>query len=278
METRNAIFMSIDQRFLQCVRICLSSMEYFYKNHPEIIVYHTDLTDIQIVELSKITSNISFIKNHCKKAGPVMDHLTWTVNPNVFYARFLLWKDPKFNEYNNILHLDADTIILWSLDSLFKKKKFFMVKEAYLWDDQLFYDFNDKELSKKISKDWIDIENREWNAGVFLLPKDLRTDENYNELIKILDDYWKRIKRADQSIINIWMYKHNFRLSSLYKYNYQHRLLIRKWWIGKTTKIIHFNWIDSKIREDCMKTFFNIVKTKWDLKEYLSYYRKNINE
>ena len=277
MLTRNAIFMSIDQKFLPCVRICLSSIEYFYRNHPEIIIVHTDLTNEQIEWLSKITSNITFLRNECKKVWPVMDHLKWTVNPDVFYARFLLWKDPRFDKYDNILHLDWDTIITWSLDSIFKKKSFYMVKEAYLWDDQLFYDFYNQELQSTLLKDWINIENREWNAGVFLLPKYLRTRENYVELIEILDRYSKWIKWADQSIINIWMYKHGLKLYQSYIYNYQHRFLVRKWCIPKTTKIVHFNWIDSSIREDCMKKFFNVIKNKSDIKDYLSYYLKHVN-
>ncbi len=277
MPTRNAVFMSIDQKFLPCVRICLSSIEHFYRNHPEIIIVHTDLTNEQIEELSNITSNITFLKNECEKVWPVMDHLKWAVNPGVFYARFLLWKDPRFDKYDNILHLDWDTIITWLLDSIFKKKSFYMVKEAYLWDDQLFYDFYDEELQKTLLKDWINIENREWNAWVFLLPKDLRTRDNYKELVGILDRYSKWIKWADQSIINIWMYKHELKLYQSYIYNYQHRFLVRKWWIPKTTKIVHFNWIDSSIREDCMKKFFNVIKTKSDIKDYLSFYLKRIN-
>lgn len=277
MLTRNAIFMSIDQNFLPCIRICLSSIEHFYYNHPEIIIVHTDLTDEQIKELSNITSNITFLNNECKKAWPVMDHLKWVVNPDVFYARFLLWKDSRFDKYDNILHLDWDTIVTWSLDSIFKKKSFYMVKEAYLWDDQLFYNFYDEELQKTLLKDWINIKNREWNAWVFLLPKDLRTRDNYKELTKILDKYSKWIKWADQSIINIWMYKHELKLYQSYIYNYQHRFLVKKWWIPKTTKIIHFNWIDSNIREECMKKLFNVIKSKSNIKDYLSFYLKHIN-
>lgn len=277
MLTKNAIFMSIDQKFLPCIRICLSSIEYFYKEHPEIIIVHADLTDDQMVELSNITTNITFLKNECEKIWPVMDHLKWIVNPEVFYVRFLLRKDRRFDKYDSILYLDSDTVIIWSLDLIFKKKLFYMAKEAYLWEDQLFYNFKDKELQKTLSKDWIFVENREWNAGVFLLPKDLRTRENYLEFIEILDRYSKRIKWADQSIINIWMYKHELKLYQSYIYNYQHRFIIRKWWIPKTTKIVHFNWIDSSIRKNCMKKFFNIIKTKSDIKDYVSFYLKYIN-
>ncbi|MEI7477260.1 MAG: hypothetical protein WCJ81_01620 [bacterium] len=60
-----------------------------------------------------------------------MDHLPAHIDPKVFYARLLIRRHLLFRRYDNILHLDADTIILKNCENIFEKTSFYIEQEAY---------------------------------------------------------------------------------------------------------------------------------------------------
>jgi len=95
-----------------------------------------------------------------------MGHLSKLIDPKVFYARLLIWKLPLFSQYDAVLHLDADTLVLQDLSKLFQKKEFYIEKECYNWEDSLFYNKHDSELLKLIISDWLIIPKsfQPWNA------------------------------------------------------------------------------------------------------------------
>ncbi len=278
--SRYCIFFSANKAFLSCLKICLKSIVHNYWSHPDIIICYTDFSLWDLQNLQKIYDGIIFIKNDLTKyeIWPVMKHLPKEIDPKVFYARFLLWRHKIFDNYEKILHLDADIIVTKPLDELFSIDDFLMIKESYQWEDQIFISIENEALQKKLFDDWIVIKNTAGNAWVFLLPSRYRNENYYNQLMWILHKYNTYIKRADQSIINIRMYLNNLEISSQFEYNFQHRFIVD--WnhdkILRNAKIIHFNGIADKFRILCMKFFYNLI-LKWK-HSYPWDYRKFYND
>ena len=274
---KHAIFISADRKFFEILKICLSSIQRYYPQHPEIIVCHTDFLWSDQQMLQETCTNIIFISNTLSQneIWPIMSHLT-DVDPRVFYARFMLWKEKIFTPYDTILHLDADILVLQDLSALFEEDEFFMVQEAYKWNDQIFKNFDDFDLKQKLYENNISVKNIAGNAGVFLLPKKCRTQKHYQELMNILFVYQNDIKWADQSVINIWAYKYNFKLSENYDYNFQHRILIDGNMTMDQIKIVHFNGIDAKYRISCMQYFLYLYENDCSVVKYRDFYNELI--
>ncbi len=272
---KNAIFLSLDKLFVNNALLCLLSIQKNFKGHPDIIICHTNLGEDEKILLCSCCENITFIENDLtdEDVWPIMSHLKNT-DPRVFYARFLLWKDERFNKYENILHLDCDTLVLQNLDELLSYDQFFMVQEWYDGDDQIFYDYKDPQLIWMLDEDGIHLCKHSGNAWVFLLPKVYRSTNFYEEILNIKQRYKKYIKRADQSIINLWCYKHWWNVSEDYSYNYQHRLINDKTDFS-TIKIVHFNWISGKYRNECMNYFLENYKA-W-AENYYSFYTQIVS-
>ncbi len=264
----NGIFISINRNFLETLKVCLLSILQNYPNHPDIILCHTDLIQKELRELLQITEKIIPIKNNLEpqEIWPIMWHLPVSIDPKVFYARFLLRKWGIFNNYNNILHLDADTLVVGNLDQLMSKNIFYAIEEAYQGEDKIFKDHNDIQLQKQLYRDNLVIGNKASNGGVFLLPPEYRTPEHYHDIISLLSWYAPYIKRADQSILNIRMYKNNIPIQKDFTYNFQHRLLehAKNNAIADKASIIHFNGVSDIYRLDCMKKYlFLSQNNKW---------------
>ncbi len=270
--------MSTNQSFFDTIKISLFSILKNYPEHSDIIICHTDLTKKQIQDLLWISEKIRIIENNLNKDNvwPIMWHLSKKIDPRVFYARFLMRTSDVFKEYNNILHLDADTLVMNNLDNLMNFDEFYTVQEAYQWDDKIFKNHHDENLIKKLEEDKILINWEASNAWIFLLPKKYRTQLNYDYLIYLLSSYKEYIKWADQSILNIWAYKNNIPIQKEFKYNFQHRILMKEENIEliKDASIIHFNWVDSNYRPSCMKKLLNLWGNDDFLEKYKMYYNQ----
>lgn len=141
------------------------------------------------------------------------------------YYKYLLWTED-YDEFDNILHLDADTLILSPLDELFEKDEFFVVKNnipfkevRILPENKTYNDIKNKKLKKygiRLPKhdDMI-------NAGVFLIPKRYRTKDHLNTLVDITNDFGYLLVYADQSALSLWCLKNNITPSEDYQYNFQ---------------------------------------------------------
>lgn len=284
MEKENCIFISINKNFLNHLRLCLLSIKINFPNYPDIILYHTDLNDNDIISLYKISNKIIPIKNNLKdeESGPIMNHLKNINDHSVFYARFQIWNNPIFKNYNNVLHLDADTIVLNDLSELMNNRDFYIMQDVYEGEDKIFNNNTDINLLKCLKKDKINIWNLACNGWIFLVPQKYRTVQFYKQLMKILNNYKNYIKWADQSVLNVRLYKNNISIQKDLKYNYQHRLLLKSELKKDKHKIwiVHFNGISDLYRIKCMERFLNLSLEDWDLFEkYLSYFNwLNINE
>ena len=275
-EKNNCIFISANKSFIEPLKVCLSSIVQNYSNHPEIILCHTDFTQRELIKLFQITKKIIPIVNNLSpdEIWPIMGHLPESIDPKVFYARFLLRKWWIFDTYKNVLHLDADTLVLKDLNQLMNYNDFYSVQEVYSWNDMIFKDPEDTNLLHQLSKDNISIGKTSSNGGIFLLPPHHRTIENYNEIMNILSTYGPYIKRADQSVINIRMSKHNISIQNDFTYNFQHRLIENPVYtpLIQDAHILHFNGVDDRYRTSCMKKFLDIYTTDNYIEKYKAYY------
>lgn len=273
---KNCIFISANKSFLELLKICLFSISQNYSNHPDIILCHTDFTNIDLQELSAIASRIIPIQNTLDsfEIWPIMSHLPNDTDPKTFYARFLIRKWWIFEGYENVLHLDADTLVLKDLDALMDRDDFYVVKEAYTGDDKIFKLHSDPDLLRQLDQDGIVIWDMAINGGVFLVPREYRKKKYYDELISLLSSYRPYIQRADQSILNIRMYKNHLPIQTQFDYNFQHRLVENQVydWLISDAHILHFNGVDNKYRKLCMEKFLDIYHSDNYIKKYRSYY------
>lgn len=276
MRSKHCIFISVDKNFIKHLKVCLWSIKKHYWNHPDIIICHTNLTQQDIDKLQKIVPIIP-LHNTIKEEElwPIMSHLPSHINPRVFYARFLIRRHPLFQEYDNILHLDADTIIRKECDEIFTFTSFYIEKEAYRWENQIFFDINNTFLQQQLDKDCIKINNQAWNAWVFMSPKSYNNMTTYNELLYILTHYKEWIQWADQSVIAIWLSSHNIKPMQSHIYNLQHRDVERQELDSefKNAKVIHFNGVHHSYRLLCMKLWIHLFWTVEWRKIYRLLYR-----
>lgn len=272
----NCIFISANRSFLKLLKICLFSISQNYPNHPDILLCHTDFTENDLQEIDKITDRIIPISNtlEAHEIWPIMSHLPTDLDSRVFYARFLIRKWWIFDNYQNVLHLDADVLVVKNLDILMHYDEFFVVQESYAGDDKIFKDHNDPRLLQQLKKDAITIWNVAINGWIFLVPPIYRTQKHHQELMYLLSSYKSYIQRADQSIINTRIYKNNIPIQKDFNYNFQHRLLLQplydNWLVN--AHIIHFNWINEKFRINCMKKMLHLSKTQDYPEKYRIYY------
>jgi len=271
----NCIFISANKDFFEILILCLKSIIQNYPNHPLVYICYTDFSNLEKEKIKRLINNVEFINNSItdKETGPIMGHLSKLIDPKVFYARLLIWKLPLFSQYDAVLHLDADTLVLQDLSKLFQKKEFYIEKECYNWEDSLFYNKHDSELLKLIISDWLIIPKsfQPWNAWIFLVPKKYLTKRVYNELIVTLYKYKPHIKRSDQSILNLRIIKKWIIINDEHQYNVQHRLIMNQQLFEDISNyyIIHFNGVSSNIRLIFMKLFLFL----YPFKGWLSLYR-----
>jgi len=275
-EKENCIFISANKSFLPLLKMCLSSISENYPNHPDIILCHTDFTESDLHGIAKITDRVIPIPNILETYGiwPIMAHLPRDIDPSVFYARFLIRKWWIFNNYNNVLHLDADTLVMKDLSHLMDDNRFYIVEDVYVGDDNIFRNKYDSQLLKKLTDDSIVIGNKACNGWIFLVPFKYRTKKYYDDIMYLLWSYSNHIKRADQSILNIWLYRNNITIQKDFKYNFQHRLLLNPLndKILRNAHIIHFNGVPERYRAICMRIFLELTKDVEYIVEYRKYY------
>lgn len=275
-EKRNCIFISANKSFLKLLKICLYSISQNYSDHPDIVLCHTNLTTTDLQELNAITSRIVPIQNTLDpfEIWPIMSHLPNDTDPKTFYARFLIRKWWIFDNYDNVLHLDADTLVLKNLNEFMARDDFYVVKEAYMGDDKIFKLHNDPNLLKQLDQDNIIIWDIAINGWVFLVPPKYRKKEHYDQLLSLLYSYKPYIQRADQSVLNIRVYKNNIPIQTKFDYNFQHRLVENPAydWLILDAHILHFNGVSDKYRLSCMQTFLEIYPSDNYMKRYRAYY------
>jgi len=231
----NAIFIALDDRHWHYFMHCYNSLLDNYPNHPILLVHYSGWRKERIDWLSYRED----IRLYLKQDLPKEFSYRWyheEVPSKMVYFKYLLWTN-EYDEYDNILHLDADTIVLSPLDDLFEKTEFFVVKNNLPFKEvqvlsnskayEAYFIKNNKTYRKAVDPllqehgltypkhmDMV-------NAGVFLIPKAYRTKQYLDSLLKITNDFGPFLVYADQSALSLWCIENGITPSSDYQYNFQ---------------------------------------------------------
>ena len=213
----NAIYISIDRNYERYARACFNSIERNYPKHPIVLVHADDLSD-EFTRYVSTLNNFTIVNppkgGSYKNLGPV--------NNPIVYNKYKLWSSV-FCEYDSILHLDADTLVLKPLDRLFEEE-FFIVDDCSKLTLQTILRPNEEaqQLLKDNNID-IDVFNQPTmaNAGVFVISRKYRNKTQFNSLLELTKQFENHLNYADQSAISLWCYKNKIPISSRLSYNYQ---------------------------------------------------------
>jgi len=221
---KHAIFMVFDDNFAKYAKACLNSVETNYPNHPEILVYYNGSDDSIITWLLSI-NNLTRME-YRENEELVRDLNLGPVNSATIYFRYNLWTD-QFDEYDNVLHLDVDTLVMKPLDELFETDEFFITPNHEYFDFVRVFPKGTEEneyVQKQLAKDGLFYPSGMddmANAGIFVIPKKYRTREYYDILLDITRRYNKYLNYADQSAISLWCHYLKIPFQARYEYNYQ---------------------------------------------------------
>lgn len=220
----NAIFIAFDDHHYFYFRHLYNSLQESYPGHPKLLVHYNGWDPNKVSWLRSMPGiDLTIVKDLPLNINVNLHHKS--VPSKMVYYKYLLWTD-KFDEYDNILHLDVDTIILSPLDDIIECPEFFIVKNNISFKEI-------QVLSKdKIYRDTIEDALKSYNircpdqddmvnAGVFVIPKRYRKKEYLDSLINITNDFNTLLVYADQSALSIWCLKNHINPNSDYRYNFQ---------------------------------------------------------
>ena len=272
-ERPNAIFIAVDDAFEEQTKLFFRSIQANWKDHPLIMVMFNG-KNCNAKRFITRQSNVRLLDREIAHliTGPVMQHLEGKVDARTFYARCTLWSEA-FSEFNNILHLDVDTLVLEPLDELMSEKTFTMFTEEQITPDFIFTDHEDPGLIQQLAMDGITVDPYRANAGVFLMPPQYRCASEYEGICGLLDRYGKYLRWADQSLINLWMIKERIATSPNVEWNFQIRTIRPSYLDFQKAKILHFNGVPDPFRIQLMKLALDMLEEgvgKYDVAKFLS--------
>lgn len=242
----HAIVMTFDDFYFEHAMVCINSLRVNYPNHPTILVYYDG--NIQIVlDRLKVLDKIKLMPYDFLTSIDIDIEVVnlGLVNNSKVYFKYLLWTDC-FEEYDNVLYLDADTLILKPLDHLFLQDDFYIISDnTQSHNHRLFYPEkrNDKKLLRYLREDCFSYpSNRDdmANAGVFMIPKKYRNEENLRDLISLTVRYNDYLMFADQSAISLWCHKNSIVIKNNFEFNYQ-PCFVRELLLDFDVSIVHLH-------------------------------------
>jgi lipopolysaccharide biosynthesis glycosyltransferase len=219
---KHAIFIAFDDLYFAHARRCLQSLERNYPNHPEILVCY-DGIDGNVFAFVQTIRKARVFPPDPGLLSPEGIDLGVVNSPQVF-IRYMLW-DEVFMDFENILHLDADVVVLKPLDALFAENDFFAVCD-YSPSYSIFKQdcLNNHILLDLLQEDNImlaEYPHDMMNAGVFLMPRRYRSRKNFERLWDLTRRYNDFFMFADQSAISLWCHARSLWFSDDIRYNFQ---------------------------------------------------------
>lgn len=221
---RNAIFIAFDETHAHHAFRCLNSIEENYPDHPELLVFYNGHKPDTISKL-KSKPYIRLYHNTTLPTELLDVPCHKDVQSSMVFYKFLIW-NYMFLEYDNILHLDVDTLIRAPLDRLMEKKDFFIVRNNLNFKEvQVLYNPGNYKgaMEMTLNKHGLVMPEQEdmVNAGVFVIPKSYRTANQHHLLLSLIRAFAPYVKYADQSILSLWCMKNKIQISDEYQYNFQ---------------------------------------------------------
>jgi lipopolysaccharide biosynthesis glycosyltransferase len=226
-ESKNCIFLTFDDVYYKYARICLNSLAANYPEHPPVKVLYSGKSPEIIAALSEMPK--VEVLSHELDVNQFASLNICQLGSAMVYARFILWTD-LLDQFDKILYLDCDTIILKPFPELFEREGFFAVSDNGF--EKVFdrTKLTNPELLAALEKDGLNLESvNEYmaNSGFFIIPREYRTKEHLSQLWSITNTYNDYFAFADQSAISIWMYMNSIPLSEEYQYNFQTQFLFK---------------------------------------------------
>lgn len=218
----NAIFLAFDDKHASYARACLNSLRRNYPRHPDIhVFYDGSSSDVQTFLATIPHLHLVPAIDVPSLAGDV--DLGVVNNAGIFY-KYFAWTD-YFSQYDNVLYLDVDTLVLQPLDELISSTdaQFIANHEP---TSRIFRGVPSQNatLSRLLSEDGLpelDDMDDMCNAGVFVLTSTYRTPSQLNSLKRVTQRYDRFSRYADQSAISIWCRINEIAFPCSYQYNFQ---------------------------------------------------------
>jgi lipopolysaccharide biosynthesis glycosyltransferase len=226
---RHAIVMTTLANYYSLLLLSLDSLQRNFPGHPEVTIFQKGFSADQIGYLVARYERLRVLDLTGRKfvCGPTMLSRNYK-DPEVFYARFLIWT-PLFEEYDHVLYLDVDTMVMQPLDSFFSQDEFLCFAESYTGSQPYFYSENDSELKRLLAEDGFgQLPLPPANAGVIVVPRRYRSAGQIQELQRLVDRYARHLIWGDQSLINLWMARNGLLPIHDFRFNYQVRLFLQK--------------------------------------------------
>lgn len=225
MTMKNAIFLTFDDNFALYARACLNSMTRNYPDHPELLVFYQG-QDPQMLKFMGGIDRLTLLSDLNQKEissgwNPGLGRTT-----RIIYDRYCLWTD-FFDQYDNLLHLDVDTLILKPFDELLTRQEFVaMPDHSQVPHVRLFTpgSTQNNALLQMLKEDELPLfegQDDMCNAGVFLLPKKYRTEDQHKLLLYLTTRYNDYLMFADQSAISLWCKWNKIDYMPAFEYNFQ---------------------------------------------------------
>lgn len=220
----HALFLSFDDRFANFAIACLNSVRANYPDHPDIVACYTGKRADMAALLDKMGARRLRASRRVRDA--FADAPPGPVASLAVYDRLMIWAED-FDEYDNILYLDVDTLVLKPLDDLVGANEFVAVPnhepapDVRVFDPALAGDPSLDMLLKEDGLAWPGDMDDMINAGVLLVPPAARSKEQYRLLYRLYTRYRPWLHYADQSLLSLWCASNGFRPQNRYNYNFQ---------------------------------------------------------
>lgn len=184
----NAVVLLTNKQFLTPLRVALHGLNKTNFKFDIIILY-----DEFFSELNELKNKYDKLKIIFKKIEVdayrdlkwVNNNRKWDINP---FFRFEIFK---LSEYDKILYLDLDIVILRDINELFEQPG----------------DFRAVELAKMTNLSYVSKGQRGFNAGVMLIDNQFLNIDTYNSLFKLAKE---NIFNGNQKVFNIFFTNVNF--------------------------------------------------------------------
>lgn len=218
----NAIYLRFDDAFLPFARACLNSIRHNYPEHPSILADYAgeDARMISLLESMKA-------ERLPPEAPPeFVRYLSRKRAPQGVADRFKLWRN-RFDRFDTILHLDADTLVLKPLDDLLTQSDpYFVSNHENTPGVRIFHSDHEHcgTLRDRLAEDDLTFPGRPddmANAGMFVLPRAFRNPQTLAVLANLARRYGEYFAYADQSLLSLWLQTLAIRPSLNYADNYQ---------------------------------------------------------
>jgi glycosyl transferase family 8 len=243
----NAVMVTVDECHANFLQLFLASLHRHYPDHPEVLACLDGWSAQAKQRLQGCFPFVSCVDVTELEwtAGPPMKHQE-VFNHPVMYARWAALTK-RFDQYDTILYLDVDMLVLGPLDELFASAEMRAFQETYPEKDKLvFRDRISPDLQQLLVADGL--QHHRWdvtaNAGVIILPRNVRTAAHLTEAQRITRRYGPHLMWGDQSMLNIWMARHQLSVVHDCRFNYQLRLLLNldcPCCRFRDVRILHFN-------------------------------------